>query len=172
MIKKYPKTYLHVKWIANQVLWRLRPLYKTPLAVEVDAVPEKTGLSFGDFFRDGISTFGFVLPSWVPQLSLLFACLFVGILLFKFNDPELWIIWGIGASGFLHNFAFFLVAGGTNYRYIFWADTAGRISFFLSILVIVKLWEYKQKKNNMVSIDNTSTKDNSNESFYPNTLFQ
>lgn len=172
MIKKYPMTYLHVKWIANQVLWRLRPLYKTPHDVEVDAVPEKTGLSIDDFFRDGMSTFGLVLPSWIPQLSLLFVFLFVGILLLKYTDPELWIIWGIGASGFLHNLAFFLVAGGTNYRYIFWADTAGRISFFFLILVIIKLWEYKQKNNKTSSINENNAKDNSNETLYSNTLFQ
>lgn len=171
MIKKYPLTYLHVKWISNQVLWRIRPLYYVPLDVRSDVVPEKTGLSLEDFFRDGITTFGLVLPSWIPQLSLLFITFFVGILLFNFNDNELWIIWGIGASGFLHNFAFFLVAGGTNYRYIFWADTAGRISFILSILVIQKLLEYKQKKISFAKINNT-TRDNDNETFYPDTLFQ
>ncbi len=173
MVKKHPFTYLKVKWVGNQVLWRCRTPYAVPFNIKAENDPTKTGLSVHNFFKDGITTCGLILPSWLLQLSLLFVFLFVGILLLRFNDVALWVIWSIGASGFLHNFAFFLISGAPNYRYIFWADISGGISFILSILVIHNLLEYKRKeKNGLVNTNNLDNiPENSNEALYTDSLF-
>ena len=173
MVKKHPLAYFRVKWVGNQVLWRCRTPYVLPYSIKTDNDPTATGLSFHDFFKEGIISCGLILPAWLLQVSLLFVFVFVGILLFQFADGELWIIWGIGASGFLHNLAFFLISGAPNYRYIFWADISGGVSFILSILVIQKLLEYKQKKKTLCNTNNPDNiPENSNEALCPNTLFQ
>ena len=169
MVKKHPWTYLKVKWVGNQVLWRLRSPFAIPREVQLDNDPTETGLSLHNFFKEGLSTCGIVMPSWLPQVSLFFLFVFTSLLLLKFNDSLLWIIWGIGASGFLHNFAFFLISAAPNYRYIFWADISGCISFFLACLVVGKFIEWLRLKHNH---NNQSDSEDNNETVCTDTLFQ
>ncbi len=172
MIKKHPLAYLKVKWVGNQILWRYRLQFIVPINIRAENDPTETGLSVRNFFKDGLTTNGLVLPTWLVQLSLLFIFLFVGGLLFKFNDPGLWIIWGIGASGFLHNFTFFLISAAPNYRYIYWADTSGRISFILSMLIIKKLFDFNQNKKLLINTLNENDVEIQDETLCSNSLFQ
>ena len=166
MVKKHPWTYLKVKWVGNQVQWRLRKPFSVPRDVSLDNDPTETGLSLHNFFKEGLSTCGIIIPSWLPQVSLLFLFVFTSLLLLRFNDSLLWIIWGIGTSGFLHNFAFFLISGAPNYRYIYWSDICGCISFFLSCLVVGKYMHFLKLKYTA-----KLNGENNNEAVCPNTLF-